>query len=549
MQKNENNQKNNNTTKNEEIEETYWADEVIEEITKRNKKEYLCEGMWSPSGYFHIGNARPEIFTVYVIKRVLEEKGYKAKQNLIVDDFDGIRKIPVGLNIKKEEEKEYLGIPYKLAKSPIEGYENWADYFIKDVTEEVNKFGVELNIISAYETYKEGKFNEIIKESIQKSEEIAKVWKNIAGADKNENFVPIQMVCEKCKNILATEIQEVKENGDTIKYHCKKCGYEGENNPYNGNAKLHWRVHWVAHWILYGVDFESGGKDHFSKGGSVDVSQAIIKEIFKKEGPIQRPTEFLQVKGKKLSGSLGGGVNLKGWQKVATPELFRYLNFLYKPKTVIELSFDDNSFILLNARFERTERIYFGKEEAENKKVEKRMKRLYEQSKIKLPEKMPIQVPFNFAIYLVQLINPETEQEKLIETLKNTGHIDRELTKEETNELIEKMKKAKNYVEMYMNEESKIKMTTETTEEMKTQANEIKEILKKIIEKIDTAKNEEEIQTMIFETAKEENEKPKKVFQTIYQILIGKNNGPKVGTLIIAFGKNKVKERLEEIVK
>ena len=85
------------------MQEFFWADKVVDDIIKRKKKEYVCEGMWTPSGFFHIGNARSEIFTPYAVYKTLKDRGLKVRQNFILDDFDGLRKIPSGLGIKEED--------------------------------------------------------------------------------------------------------------------------------------------------------------------------------------------------------------------------------------------------------------------------------------------------------------------------------------------------------------------------------------------------------------------------------------------------------------
>ena len=59
--------------KKEETEISSWADNAVKEITRQKRKEYVCEGMWTPSGYFHIGNARTEIFTPYSVYKALVE--------------------------------------------------------------------------------------------------------------------------------------------------------------------------------------------------------------------------------------------------------------------------------------------------------------------------------------------------------------------------------------------------------------------------------------------------------------------------------------------
>jgi len=51
----------------------------------------------------------------------------------------------------------------------------------------------------------------------------------------------------------------------------------------------------------------------------------------------------------------------------------------------------------------------------------------------------------------------------------------------------------------------------------------------------------------IYEIAKELNLEMKEAFKAFYLVLIGKERGPRLGTLIIALGKDKVIKRLEEL--
>ena len=89
--------------------ESFWAADVVKRMVATERDEYVCEGMWTPSGYFHIGNARPEVFTPYTVFLELEKEGFKAKQNLVYDDFDALKKIPAGIPVDKEAEKEFIG--------------------------------------------------------------------------------------------------------------------------------------------------------------------------------------------------------------------------------------------------------------------------------------------------------------------------------------------------------------------------------------------------------------------------------------------------------
>ncbi len=520
-----------------------WTDRVVEEITKRKRKEYVCEGMWSPSGFFHIGNARSEIFTPYAVYRALKDKGFKARQNFIIDDFDPITKVPEGLGIKKSEENKFLGIPCALAPSPIKGYKNWAGFFVSQIRDAIDRYGIDLNIISAYETYKKGRFNDLIIYSLNHSREIVAVWNEIAGSDKSLSFIPVQVLCEKCGKLTEGKRWDRKK----VYYNCR-CGNNSAISPLNGKAKLHWRVHWVAHWILHDVCFESAGKDHFSKGGSVDVGHALIRRVFKRKPPYQIPTEFILLRGAKMAGSVGNVIDLKEWLSVASPELFRFLNFSYKPASSIEFSLTDNSFLLLMERFERAERIFYGLEKAENKKIEEKIKRAYKLSAIEtMPKKLSFQLPYSFAILIAQLVKPEKELGKAMEILQNTGHITKKLNENDKKKLREKLVRAGNWVQKYAPKEFRIQFIQYIPKEAKKLPIEMKRAFKEIAKKLPKTRNADEIQQLIFDSARKNNVQAKDLFKFLYLSILGRERGPRAASLILAIGKEKIIKRLREL--
>ncbi|MBU0635910.1 lysine--tRNA ligase [Candidatus Micrarchaeota archaeon] len=529
--------------KEKNLESRPWAEEVADQVLKRKQKSFVCEGMWTPSGFFHIGNARPEIFTPYAVKKAIEERKKPVQQNFIIDDFDAVRKIPEDLNIPEKQHEKYLGFPCATAPSPIPGYTSWAEAFTSNIRKFIPQFGVKLNITSAFETYKKGKFNDLIVFSLNHSKEIVQVWSQVSGSEKaTKGFVPIQILCEKCKRIYYTNV--TKWDGKKVSYECD-CGQKGTVSPLNGNAKLHWRVHWAAHWILNKVDFESAGKDHFSKGGSVDVGQALMKEVFKKKPPIQVPTEFIQIGGAKMSGSVGNVINLEQWLEVASPELFRFLNFSYKPNSVIEFSLTDNSFILLNDRFDRCERIYYDLEEAETKSMTQKLKRVYELSLIEKPGKRILQVHYPFLANIAQLFDPKKQLEQALEIFIQTKHLPKGLSTKEKGILQQKLERAQNWVNNWAPESYKISFL-ETMPSEVSFSPEQRKTLDEISRAILKEKTPEAIQKAIFDISRNNTIEPKQSFKAIYQIVLGKKFGPKVGNLAFAFGKEKIAKRLQE---
>jgi len=527
-------------------ESVFWAEKVVEEITKQKRKEYVCEGGWTPSGYFHIGNSRPEIFTPYAVYLKLKDVGFKAKQVLVVDDFDPVHKIPGGISVPEKEKENVIGVPYKLAPSPFEGAKSWADYFTSQVTDVIDDFGVDVKFISSFESYKSGERNDLIKFSLDNASKIVEMWNKIAGADKPADFLPITVLCEKCNKIMFTEA--FAWDGKQVSYKCKACKREGKVSPLNGRAKLHYRVHWVANWIVNNVAFESGGKDHFSKGSSVDVATALIRDVFKKQAPYTTPTEFVQLKGAKMSGSVGNVFGLKEWLEVASPELFRFLFFSYKPNSTIDFSLADNSFILLNERFERAERVYYGKDKAENERIEKKLKNAYVMSVIgKASKKEPLQVPYSFSAQIVQLLDLEKGFEKITALLKQTGHLEEKISSADKKKLLKQFNRAKTWVEKYAPEEVKLSFLENLSDKEKSAMDEAaRKLLPMVGERSVKLKSADDIQQVIFETAKSNNVPPKQLFKAVYLALTGKESGPRAGLLILALGKERCIERLKE---
>ncbi len=529
------------------MEEFFWAEKAVEEIVKIPKKLYVCEGMWTPSGFFHIGNARPEIFTPYSVFVTLEDKGFKAKQNFIIDDFDAVRKIPSGLGVKQEDEANFLGFPCAVAPSPVAGFKSWADFFVSDVRANIKEFGVPLNILSAFQTYKDGLFNDLVRFSLDHSKEIVTVWNRVSGSSKQADFIPVQVVCSSCKKLYFTEA--VSWDGKKVGFKCSSCGTEGEVSPFDGNAKLHWRVHWVCHWLVHDVAFESGGKDHFSKGGSVEVGRALIKEVFRKDPPVQFPTEFIQLKGAKMSGSVGNVINLGQWLEVASPDLFRFMNLSTRPQRVLEFALDDNSFFLLDEKFLRAERVFFGLEKAENEKIERQLKRSYALSLLSKPsKKIPPRVPLQFAVFLSQLIDPQKDFQKLLSVLENTGHLPEKISAPEKEALQKRFVRAKAWAQRYGGPAYRFGFLESLGEEVLSSIKpEVKSVFPALAKKISSSKNADEAQTAVFVVSKGSGFPAKELFRAIYLVLLGKESGPKVGSLVFALGKDKVVKRFLEV--
>ena len=101
-----------------------------------------------------------------------------------------------------------------------------------------------------------------------------------------------------------------------------------------------WNLEWAAQWSLFGVTIEPNGKDLATAGGSRDRSDAIAREVFEREPPLNVPYEFLNIGGKKMSTSKGRGAAAHQIVEVVPPEQLRFLFLRPRPNHAIDFDPD-----------------------------------------------------------------------------------------------------------------------------------------------------------------------------------------------------------------
>ncbi|MBL7056355.1 lysine--tRNA ligase [Candidatus Woesearchaeota archaeon] len=534
-----------------ELDHYVWADKIAEQLSKKEVKEHVIHGMWTPSGFFHIGNARAELLNPAFITKSLKNRGIKAQQQFIADDFDDFDKIPKGLDIKKEDFEPYLGKPLREVPSPVEGYDSWAAYFLKDIKDNLEKFGLNPKVLSSYDSYKNGLYDDVIKIFLNKAEDVRKIWNDVTGAKKQKGWLPVMVVCENCGRSATTKA--ISWDKKRIEYKCtqereyaKPCGHKGSIVPEKGAAKLNWRLHWAATWFIHGVTYESGGKDHFAAGGSVESGQKFIKEILGREGPMQTPTEFLLVDNTKLSGSSGNTISLTDWAKFAEPELLRYMMISYKQNTVINFDLHSNKFFLLADRYDKAEQAFFQKEEKNKREVQ--LTEIYEFSQVKeIKEKIPMQLNYSNAAMIVQTF-PNKPLGELIDILNTNNWIQRKtLGVSDKEKLVKRLELAKYWLGEHAPDEVKFVVQENVPENLKLSEKE-KEALKlvaSLLKEKDFEQNE--LFNEFYTICEKVGIKNTDFFKAAYNVLLDKDRGPKLAPFMLTLGKEKVVDLFEKI--
>ncbi|RLJ01150.1 MAG: lysine--tRNA ligase [Candidatus Aenigmatarchaeota archaeon] len=505
----------------------HWADNFAKQVIERGAKEdYIVESGITPSGVVHIGNAR-EIMTQYFVYQSILKSGKSAKFLYIWDDFDRFRKVPKGV---PEEFEKYLGMPLSAVPDPWGCHNSYAEHFESLIIQEMKQLNIEPVYLRAAELYGKGTFAENIKIALEKTEKIKELLNKFRKEPLADGWVPVGAYCEKCGKDF-TKIEYL--GGYKISYTCS-CGNENEIDfrEVTNVVNIKWRVDWPARWAYYGVDFESSGKDHKSKGGSWDTGVLISKEIFGYNPPVGPMYEFIHLKGQKekMSSSKGNIATVSQLLEIYEPEVVRFIYAQRLNKTIF-IPFDLDVYNIYN-EFDKCERIYFGLEETDED-----LKRKYELVRIKEYKTCPKRVSFSELVLLVQVVQKSELKNYISKMMKERGiemdGIDLELA-------IERSKKVENWVEKYAPETVKIQLVdnkVEITEDQREGLKEIMELLKK-------NSSTDELQQQIFGIVKP---KGKEFFQLIYQVLIGRKQGPRIAMLVDAIGRERVIERFKNL--
>ncbi|MBM3200732.1 lysine--tRNA ligase [Candidatus Woesearchaeota archaeon] len=526
-----------------EQEESYhWADLTAEKIIRErgNKDKYVCAAGITPSGVVHIGNFR-EIITVDLVCRALRDKGKKVRFIYSWDDYDRLRKVPKNMPHPEVLEK-YIGKPVVDTPDTFGCHKSYAEHFEKDVETNLPSVGIHPEFIQQHKKYRACEYAEMMKYALKHREKIREVLNKYREEHHEQDWYPLGIFCEKCGT---DNTKVLKYDGNhTVTYECD-CGFSDTIDfSKKGIVKLNWRADWPCRQHHEKVDFEPAGKEHYAQpGGSRITANEIYDAIFDDKHPVDLKYDFITVKGQggKMSSSLGNVITLKECLEVYEPDIIRYLFASTRPNVEFAISFDLDV-IKIYEDYDKTERVYFEEETEENKKAYLKERRIYEFSQVeKVPDKMPLQVPFRHLTNLVQVY--EGDIKKVVEEYKTFIKDDLDKKKLETRALC-----AWNWVQKYAPEDMKFKVHEKVSEAIKSMlSDDQKKAIKILKDKLKHNKYDEGTLFNEFYTICQELSLDNKVFfKGVYLTLIGKERGPKLAGFILTIGVKKTISLLEE---
>ncbi|MBN2087418.1 lysine--tRNA ligase [Candidatus Peregrinibacteria bacterium] len=526
----------------------FWVDEIVDKIieTYPNLDEFIIRDEKTLSGPVHVGSLRGVVIHG-IITQVLNERGKKAKFVFEFNDFDPMDGMPKELEGKGFD--EHMGKPLYTVPAPDGNAENFAEYYGQTFLGVINEIGFRPEVPHAKDAYKSGKMNKWIEIGLTKNNEIREIYKRISGSEKPEHWSPVAVVCEKCGKIGSTDV--ISFDGEKVKYVCAKhkvkwaigCEHEGEISPYNGNAKLTWKVEWPAKWDVYNVTIEGSGKDHNAAGGSHNIGEAICKEISHTNIPFNVPYEFFLIGGKKMSASKGLGQSARDIANLVPPEILRYLMIAKKPNQPIEFDPEGDTIPRLFDQHDSAAKWYF--EKGEKDVMQTDLARSFELCQ--LSDKKPTEryLPrFSQLVFIMQI--PRLDVYEEMAKIKGS-----ELSDADKEEIDLRMKYAKIWLESFAPDKYKYELQDALPEMAKELTDLQKQFIKALSDKLESVEWDGElIHGNIHEIVKgNEDYTPKDCFQAVYKLFLAKEYGPQVGWFLSALDKDFVINRLQEAVK
>ena len=149
---------------------------------------------------------------------------------------------------------------------------------------------------------------------------------------------------------------------------------------------------------------------------------------------------------------------------------------------------------------------------------------------------MSTHVPYNLMAFLVKMAPKECQEDYIIEKLQSYGYLQK-------NQALDiNLKQRIEYASNWTRDFEEIKETEVPLTDLEKKA------ITELITKLETENEPDQIQNAIFNAAKSNNIQPSGFFKTLYRILMGAPQGPRLGPYVLAMGKQNVIAALKRAI-
>jgi lysyl-tRNA synthetase class 1 len=526
---------------------TDWADELAERV--RDAGPQVVNDSKTPSGTVHVGSLRGPII-LDVIARALRTNGIETTYLYGVDDMDAMDSQAL---LTADAVESAMGRP--LAHIPDQAGDGHTSYARHHAQLFIDTFaGLGIQPDRYYwmsEHYAAGDMDPFIRLALDRASVVRDLYRRVSRVRHPDTWHPVLVVCESCGRVGTTIVTDW--DGERVRYECRPdlvtwavgCGHEGWVSPFGGAAKLPWNLEWAAQWSLFKVTIEPCGKDLATAGGSRDRSDAIAREVFGHEPPINVPYEFLNIGGRKMSTSKGRGAAAHEIVDAVPAEQLRLLFLRFRPNHVIE--FDPVGTDAIPRLFDESDRLAAATAGREVRgELPAGYEHIFRYSLVDpaadvASEAAGFRPAFGHLALLVQV--PGVDVQGRVEAEKGEA-----LTPREREILDERVRAAQVWLEAYAPDRAVIAVRPTLPPEVEALDPDQRAYLGELAEAIDRERPEagDAWQAIIFSVAATAGLQNQRAFAALYGAFLGRSNGPRAGWLLASLDREFVTTRLRE---
>ncbi len=484
----------------------------------------LLETGYGPSGLPHIGTFGEVVRTTMVRQAFQRLSDVPTRLFCFSDDMDGLRKVPDNVP-NKEMLAQHLGKPLTAVPDPFSNeHPSFGAANNARLRAFLDSFGFEYEFQSATDWYRSGRFDKMLLAMLRHYDEVQAVMLPTLGEERRATYSIFLPISPKTGRVLQVPLVKVDADAGTIVYR-DEDGSMVETPVTGGNVKLQWKADWAGRWFALDVDYEMYGKDLIP---SADLSAKIVKILG------GRPPEgfnyelFLDEEGKKISKSKGNGLSVEEWLRYAPPESLS-LYMQQQPRRAKRLYFD----VIPRAVDDYLSAVEKLPNEEPARALENPAWHIHNG---KAPANSAAGVTFGMLLNLAGVANTE-DKDVLWQYLRRyvPG-----ATPESAPYLDNLLAGAVAYYEDFVKASKKFRLPSEKERAA------LEDLAATLREMGDDA-TAELIQDEVYETGKRHfaKEELRQWFKTLYEVLLGSEQGPRMGAFIKLYGRDNVVRLIE----
>ncbi len=534
-----------------------FADEVIAEAERRAPgKPVVCASGLSPSGPVHLGNLR-EVMTPHLVADEIRRRGVEVEHLISWDDYDRFRKVPAGID---PSWAEHIGKPLTAVPAPPGSrFPNWAEHFKAAMIDSLAELGVEYRGISQTEMYTSGAYRDQVLLAMRERNKIdeildryrtkgrpagapakngkqgpkmdeadaaaaAEAAEGSGAADEDDGgagagYYPYKPYCAQCGKDFTT-VTSYDDATTAMTYVCQQDGFtETVTLSEFHRGKLVWKVDWPMRWA-----YEFGGTQ-----------------------PIGPMYAFVGISGQaKMSSSRGGAPTPGDALEIMEAPLLRWMYARRRPNQSFKIAFDAEIQRMYDEWDALTAKIAAGTAPPADAAAHDRAVRTAGRA---LPQ-TPLPVAYRTLASIADITTGNDEQ-----TLRILADLDPERPVTDLAQVRPRLAKAQTWVLTQLAPEARTQVRTEPDKDLLATLDDTqRESLRLLAAGLDANWSLDGLSTLVYGVPKTmaglpPDTKPtqelkvaqRAFFVLLYRLLIGKETGPRLPTLLLAVGADRLR--------